>query len=86
MSQTPHFLSFSEIISTGETPEWNKDHNKASTNQSSYKQLTHLTRGVVLEDIHIHPHRFRPKILKVTKREAVRKKVGPLDIFKRSIY
>lgn len=73
---TTLLVFFPGIVSRKESPEWTIDHNKAAINDTSYDTLIQRTGGIVLEDIHIHPHRFRPKILKVTKREAVRKKVG----------
>lgn len=63
------------IVKPAELPAWNSDHSALTLNDTSYTSLLQRTRGITLEDIHIHPHHFRPKILRISKREAIRKRV-----------
>ena len=63
------------IVGPGDSGGWTRQAGNQPSNASSYSQLIHRTGGLLLEDIRIHPHRFRPKILRIKKREAVRKRV-----------
>lgn len=65
------------IVSSEDLTEWRKDNDKDSDDET-YEALLKKTGDVVIEDIRAHPHKFRPKLLKIVKREAIRQKGNQL--------
>ena len=64
-------VTFTKIVKGEADPNWRKDlHGK-----TNYDTLLKLSGEVMLTDIKKRGHKFKPSILKIVKREAVRKKV-----------
>ena len=63
--------AFSKIIKGEPSPNWRKDLH----GEKNYVNLLKMSGDLVLTDIKRNSHKFRPSILKIVKREAMRKKV-----------
>ena len=63
--------TFTKIVKGEAAPNWRKDLNE----NLNYNRLLRMSGDLGLTDIKKRGHKFKPSVLKIVKREAVRKKV-----------
>lgn len=74
------FVVAQRIVSSEDLIEWGNDNDDddddVDLEEESYETLLQMKGDVVIKDIMARPHMFKPKLLKIVKREAILKKVG----------